>query len=160
MGLGMLSAEAGRQHGTTSSYLERRKVGPGWAFSKCLRHGANPAPADITSTGSQYSRGSTKICMLWNTSSCPMGSPLSPEWQNLLLWIYLLNFRLLPRNRHCSQLNLRLQNVPWRSNHLTHPEVDCSLNSRTGPYFSAGRTQPCCSMFYLPAELLLGLDLL
>lgn len=93
-----LSAEAGRQHGTSHHQLlpgekEGRTM---MSFFKMPQHGANPAPADISSTRSQCSSGSTWICMLWNTSRRPVRSPSPPEWQKCAALNLPAEFQVAP----------------------------------------------------------------
>lgn len=100
MGLGrscLLRQKGSMAPVTTSSCLERRKVGPGWAFPKCLSTELTLPLLTSPTQGPNIEVGAPS--MLWNTSRCPIGLPYLQNDRNVLLWIYLLEFQVASREQ-------------------------------------------------------------
>jgi len=135
------SGRVPRQEGSTASvtagsHLQSWKVQPGRVFSKWLGMELTLLLQTPTAQGPSISVGAPRSARsnCEKASTRPTAIPCSRMTEQGLLWTHLLNFKLLPRNRHCIQLNLRVQNFPWGYNNLTHPELDFCLKGMTGTY--------------------------
>lgn len=105
MGLGTAvcwGRKAGRQHGTRHHKLlsGEREGRTRMSFFKMPQHGANPAPADITSTRPQYWSESTYIYLhVVKHKQMSCRSPSSPEWQKCAALNLPAEFHVAPRKQ-------------------------------------------------------------